>query len=174
MQNQWLGRPDGRMRVAIIAMMLLVGTYGSGHAQEGGTFARLAGEWNGNGTIELADGSREPLRCKAAYDVLGRQSNLQLNIRCASDSFNFDLRGSATLAGTGVSGSWSESTRNAGGRLSGSAHGDKIDVVAESSTFTASLSLTTRGNKQSVTIKSKDANSSLKGATINLQRGRSS
>jgi hypothetical protein len=34
--------------------------------------------------------------------------------------------------------------------------------------------LTTRGNKQSVTIKSKDANSSLKGATINLQRGRSS
>jgi hypothetical protein len=174
MQNQWLGRPDGRMRVAIIAMTLLVGTYGSGHAQEGGTFARLVGEWNGNGTIELANGSREPLRCKAAYDVLREQSNLQLNIRCASDSYNFDLRGSANLAGTGVSGSWSESTRNAAGKISGSAHGDKIDVVAESSAFTASLSLTTRGNKQSVTIKSKDANSSVKGATIYLQRSGSS
>src|ERR1700712_4668163 len=99
MQNQGLGRLGGR--VAIIAMTLLVGGYGSGHAQEGGTFARLAGEWNGNGTIELANCSREPLRCKAAYDVLSEERNLQLNIRCASDSYSFDLRGSATLAGTG-------------------------------------------------------------------------
>jgi hypothetical protein len=171
MQNQWLGHSGSRVHVAIVAMTLLVGGYGTGHAQEGGTFARLAGEWNGSGTIELANGSREPVRCKAAYDVLGEQSNLQLNIRCASDSYNFDLRGSATLAGTGISGSWSESTRNVAGKISGTAHGDKIDVVAESSAFTANLGLTTRGNKQSVTIKSREANSGVKGATINLQRG---
>jgi hypothetical protein len=161
------------MRSAIFVMTFFAAGTGSGHAQEGGVFARLAGEWNGNGTIELANGSREPLRCKAAYDVLGEQSNLQLNIRCASDSYNFDLRGSATLAGTGVSGSWSESTRNAAGKISGTARGDKIDVVAESAAFTANLSLMTRGNKQSVTIKSKEDNSSVRGATINLQRGSS-
>lgn len=174
MQNQSLERPAGRMLVAIIAMTFLVGGYGSGHAQEGGAFARLAGEWTGGGTIELANGSHEPLRCRAAYDVLGQRSNLQLNIRCASDSYNFDLRGSATLTGSGISGSWSESTRNVGGRISGAAHGDKIDVVAESSTFTANLILTTRGNRQSVTIRPKEADSAIRGATINLQRGRSS
>ena len=86
MQNQWLRRSASRIRIAIIVMMLFVAGYGSGHAQDGSVFARLAGEWNGSGTIELANGSREPLRCKAAYDVLGGQSNLQLNIRCASDS----------------------------------------------------------------------------------------
>jgi hypothetical protein len=170
MENQWLGCPGARLRVAIIVMTLFVIGSGGCYAQDGGTFARLAGEWSGNGSIELANGSREPVRCKAAYDVLGQQSNLQLNIRCASDSYNFDLRGSATLAGSGVSGSWSESTRNVAGKISGTARGDKIDVVAESSAFTANLSLTTRGNKQSVTIKSKEDNTSVKGAAINLQR----
>jgi hypothetical protein len=168
MQNQWLGHPG--VRVALVAVTLLVGGYSTGRAQDGGTFARLAGEWSGNGTIELANGSREPLRCRAAYDVLSEQRNLQLNIRCASDSYNFELRGSATLAGTSISGSWSESTRNAAGKISGTAHGDKIDVVASSSAFTANLSLTTRGDKQAVTIKSREENSSVRGATINLRR----
>jgi hypothetical protein len=175
MENKRLATRPGRgMHGVIIAMAFFLAGCGSAYAQAGGIFARLAGEWNGNGTIELADGSREPLRCRAAYDVLDGQSNLQLNIRCASDSFSFDLRGSATLAGSNVRGIWSESTRNAGGKISGTAHGDKIEVVAESSAFTAGLSLTTRGNKQSVTIKSKEANSSLRGATINLQRSGSS
>jgi len=43
---------------------------------------------------------------------------------------------------------------------------------SEGPTFTADLSLTTRGDKQSITIKSQDAQAEVQGATINLQRAR--
>jgi hypothetical protein len=43
---------------------------------------------------------------------------------------------------------------------------------SEVPTFTANLSLTTRGDKQSITIKSQDAQAEIQGATINLQRAR--
>jgi hypothetical protein len=72
-------------------------------AQGATPFERLAGEWSGSGTIDLANGGHEPIKCHAAYDVLGEQNNLQLNIRCASDSYNFDLRGSATYANGSIS-----------------------------------------------------------------------
>jgi hypothetical protein len=156
------------IQAAVLAIALCVG--GIGYAQDGGPFARLGGEWSGSGTIDMADGSREPIKCRAAYDILSEQQNLQLNIRCASDSYNFDLRGSATLAANAVSGSWSESTRNAAGNIKGTAQGDRVDVVAKGPGFAARLTLVTRGNKQSVTIKSQDAETSVKGATISLQR----
>jgi hypothetical protein len=139
-------------------------------AQGAGPFARLAGQWSGSGTIDLANGGHEPIKCHAAYDILGEQNNLQLNIRCASDSYNFDLRGSATYANGSITGTWSESTRDAAGTLSGKAEGDHFGVLAKGPSFTANLTLTTRGDRQSVTIKSQDAQASVKGATITLQR----
>jgi len=139
-------------------------------AQGAGPFARLAGQWSGSGSIDLANGGHEPIKCQAAYDVLEEQNNLQLNIRCASDSYNFDLRGSATNANGLITGTWSESTRGAAGTLSGKAEGDHFSVLAKGPSFTANLTLTTHGDRQSVTIKSQDAQASVRGATIALQR----
>jgi hypothetical protein len=102
--------------------------------------------------------------------VLSEQNNLQLNIRCASESYNFDLRGSATSANGSISGSWSESTRNAAGTLSGRTDGDRFAVVARGPSFTADLILVTRGDRQSVTIKSQDAQAGVKSVTMTLQR----
>jgi hypothetical protein len=137
----------------------------------GGPFAELAGSWSGSGTIDLANGKNEQIRCRASYDVLAEQNKLQLNIRCASDSYNFDLRGSATYSAGAISGNWSEATRNAAGTLSGTVEGAGFQVVARGPTFTANLNLVTRGDKQSVTIKSQAGHAEVQGATINLQRG---
>ena len=133
-------------------------------------FTKLAGQWAGNGTIELAGGAREVIKCRASYDVLEEKNNVQLSIRCASDSYNFDMHASATLASNAISGSWNEVSRNVSGKISGTAAGDHIDVQADSSAFSASLALTTKGDRQSVVIKSKEANAAVKGATISLQR----
>jgi hypothetical protein len=152
---------------AVLVALLLVS---NAHTQGASPFAKLAGEWTGSGTIDLASGGHEPIKCRASYDVLEEKNNLQLSIRCASDSYNFDMHATATLASNAVSGSWSEVSRNVAGKISGTAEGDRIDVIADSSAFTASLALTTRGNKQSVVIKSREANTTVKGATINLQR----
>lgn len=137
----------------------------------GSPFERLAGQWTGNGTIQMADGNNEPVRCKAAYDVLSDGANLQLNIRCASQSYNFDLRSSANYAGGKITGIWSESTLNTGGKISGNADGDRILITANGSSFSAGLTLVTRGDKQSVTIKSQQPDSRVKGASMTLSRG---
>ena len=98
--------------------------------------------------------------------------NLQINIRCAGDSYNFNLFSSAVLAGNAVSGTWSESTHGVGGTISGTAAGDRIQVRAESIGFTANLSLITHGGRQSVLIRTADPNAGIKGATISLRHHR--
>lgn len=150
-----------------LVLMLLAG---GASAQGIKAFDRLAGQWSGTGTIDLANGTSEPIKCRAAYDVLTEENNLQLNIRCASQSYNFDLRGSASYAGGRISGSWSEATRNASGSISGHASGDRFEVRATSPNFSADLSLLTRGDRQSVTIRSEKADSSIRGVTISLRR----
>jgi hypothetical protein len=165
---------------AALALTILIFAIPDGNAQNAskqgpapsaGPFAQLAGSWSGSGTINLSNGKHEPIKCRASYDVLDEQNKLQLNIHCASESYKFDLRGSATYAGDAITGSWSESTRNAAGTMSGKVEGAGFQVVAKGPTFAANLSLMTRGDKQSVTIKSQDAQAEVQGATINLQRG---
>jgi hypothetical protein len=165
---------------AVLALTILfsIGQYANaqraatvGAASDAGPFGELAGSWSGSGTIDLSKDRHEPIRCRASYDVLEEQNKLQLNIRCASDSYNFDLRGSATYNAGAITGNWSESTRNAAGTLSGKVEGSGFQVLAKGPTFTANLNLATHGDKQSVTIKSQDAQADVKGATITLQRG---
>lgn len=142
-----------------------------GSAPSESPFGQLAGSWSGGGTIDLANGKQEPIKCRASYDVLDQQNKLQLNIHCASDSYNFDLRASAAYAGNTITGNWSESTRNAAGTLSGKVAGAGFRVVAKSQAFSAALDLVTQGDKQSVTIRAQDDKAEVRGATITLQRG---
>jgi len=158
-------------RSALFVLALLLAYPGGAHAQRaGGAFERLPGQWAGAGTIDMVNGSHEALHCRASYDLLAERHNLQLNIRCASDSYNFDLFSSATSSGHSVSGTWSEATHSVAGTISGTAEGDRIQVRAESPSFSATLSLVTRGDRQSVLIRSLDPNASVRGATINLRR----
>src|SRR4249919_3236633 len=83
------------LRKASLALAFTLSVIATGSAQSIAPFDRLAGQWSGSGTIELSNGTHESIRCRAAYDALHDQRKLQLNIRCASESFNFDLRASA-------------------------------------------------------------------------------
>jgi hypothetical protein len=158
-------------RRTVLALTTLSFVAGTAVAQKTGPFGRIAGQWSGSGTIEFSDGSREPIKCKATYDVLDDRRNLQLSIRCASDSYNFELQGSATSTGGSITGVWSEVTRNVAGTLSGRADEGRLQAVAESPAFSANLTLVTHGDRQTVGIRSRDAQSTLKGASITMQRG---
>jgi len=158
------------LRRAAFVFALTVCVAGTSYAQNIAPFDRLAGQWSGSGTIDLSNGAHESIRCRAAYDVLNDQRKLQLNIRCASESFNFDLRASANYSGGAITGNWSESTRNVAGTISGKAEGDHFQVVAKSATFVATLTLITHGGRQTVMIRSHDNQASVKGASISLKR----
>lgn len=161
---------SGTASMASIILALVLLASGASHAQGPVPFERLAGQWSGSGTIDLSSGAQEPIKCRAAYDVLDQHNNLQLDIRCASQSYNFELRASANYSAGAVTGTWSEATRNVAGTISGNAKGDRFEITAKSSSFTASLTLTTRGDRQSVVIQSQEAKTSVKGASITLQR----
>jgi hypothetical protein len=158
-----------RRLVFSIATLLAATTWsGASYAQAGGAFAGLAGVWSGGGTVTLDDGSTERIRCRATYAVGAGGNGLQQTLTCASDSYKFNLTSNVTAQGSAVSGSWSETSRNINGAIEGRASGGNIQVVANAPGFSANISLTTRGNKQSVTIR---AESQFKGASISLTRG---
>jgi hypothetical protein len=122
---------------------------------QSGPFAGFDGTWTGNGTVALSDGTTERIRCKADYKVNGSGLGLKQSLRCASDSYKFDLSSDVTSQGDRISGNWSEASRNVFGNLQGTAGGGQIDVFVEAAGFAASLTLRTSGNKQTVQISSK-------------------
>jgi hypothetical protein len=137
--------------LALAACISLLTPYA--YAEGAGPFAKMAGSWSGAGSLTTANGTQERLRCRARYNVGGGGSELRLNLRCASESYNFDLGGDVESQGSAITGSWTETTRNASGTVSGRVNGDQIQVAARGDNFSASLSLVTRGNRQSVSIR---------------------
>jgi len=126
-----------------------------GHAQRGeGLFASFAGSWSGSGTITVSNGTSERIRCRARYSITDGGTGLQQDLRCASDSYKFEVTSNVTSMGSsGIMGSWTEVTRNASGNVSGSASGSRIEATVQGIGFSAGLSITTSGNSQSVTIR---------------------
>ena len=148
------------------ALMLSVSV---GHAQDGsGPFAGFDGAWSGTGTVALSDGTTERIRCKADYKVNGSGMALKQSLRCASDSYKFDLSSDVTSNGGRISGNWSEASRNIFGNLQGTAGGGQIEVFVEANGFAANLTLRTTGNKQTVQINSKGE---IRGVNITMVRG---
>ena len=115
----------------------------------------LAGAWAGAGTIALSDGSIERLRCRAAYRVDGSEKGLQQSLRCASDSYKFDLSSDLVSQSGRISGTWSESSRGISGSLEGRVGGGRITALVESAGFSANIRVTTVGQNQSVSIVSR-------------------
>lgn len=120
-----------------------------------GPFAALQGSWSGTGTIALSSGAKERIRCNANNRLGPSSPELRLELDCASDSYKFKLQSQITYRDGIISGNWFESTRAVGGSIiDGRVIGNQIKVRAEGQTFAAILSITTRGNRQSISIQS--------------------
>ena len=115
-------------------------------------FAGMAGSWAGEGAIDMSNGSREPIRCRARYAVGAGGSEMQQDLVCASDSYRFSVDSNVVEDGGEISGTWSESTRNVGGEVSGVARAGQIQARVSGGNFVANLSVQTNGNSQLVTI----------------------
>ncbi|QWG16204.1 hypothetical protein KMZ68_14260 [Bradyrhizobium sediminis] len=142
-----------RLTFAAVAFFLVAASGSAGYAQSG-PFAGMAGNWSGGGTITLDDGSTERIRCRASYAVGAGGNGLNQSLTCASDSYKFNLASNVIAQAGTLSGTWSESIRNVSGNLDGRGGGGNFQVMASGPGFTASIALTTRGNKQSVVIRS--------------------
>ena len=136
-----------------------------------GPFADFTGSWSGTGTVRTGDSAPERIRCVANYRPRGSsQHEVDLQLRCASDSYNFDLAGQFTADERNeITGQWTERSRNTGGTAIGRANGNRLDVHVESAGFAADLVLVTRNRRQSITIDSHGGGQIVK-ASISLSR----
>jgi len=134
-----------------------------------GPFAALSGSWSGAGVITMSTGNKERIRCRAKYDVAGSGSNLDLTLRCASDSFKFELQSNVAHRSGAVSGTWAETTRGVGGNLEGIARGSRIQVRV-SGVLSAILVVDTNVNHQSISIEA--PGSEMSAVAISLNRGK--
>jgi len=134
---------------------------------QAGPFGGLSGVWSGSGNVMLDDGSSERIRCRATYAVGDGGAGLNMSLTCASDSYKFELKANVVAQGSEISGNWTESSRGVSGGIQGRGTNGNIQVVASAPGFNANISLATRGNKQSVTMR---ADSQFKGANISLSR----
>src|SRR6266851_9788431 len=119
------------IKAAAVAGLLLVGAGARDARSEPGPFSALQGSWSGGGTIKKSNGASERIRCRSTFETAGA-ANLSLRLRCASDSYNFDLTANLAYQGGTISGSWQEATRNVNGGIScrSAGEGRQVEAVA--------------------------------------------
>lgn len=149
----------------LLAAFMLVAS--PGFAQSG-PFSGMEGNWSGTGQILIKDGGSERIRCRATYRIEGSGTGMNQVLRCASDSYRFDLTTNVTASGSSLSGNWSETNRNINGTVGGRVSGNDVNALVEANGFSATLAMQTRGNKQTVAIRSQ--NTDLRGLDITLSR----
>ena len=153
--------------IAAATLLALVALPG-GAAASSSPFVGLSGSWSGGGVITMASGVKERIRCRARYNVGGSGSSLDLTLRCASDSFKFELQSNVAHNNGAVSGTWAEMTRRVGGNIDGTARGNRIQVRV-SGTLSALLAMSTSANQQSISIEA--PGSEMSSVAISLSRG---
>jgi hypothetical protein len=139
---------------AFVLSFIVSPSHAQGAAQAATSpFESLSGNWSGNGTIKLSSGANERIRCRATYTVQQGGSLLLQNLRCASESYKFEVKTNVRYEAGAIHGVWSEMTNQVTGTVSGQASSDEIQASVAGVGFSASMVLTTRGERPSVTIR---------------------
>ena len=137
-------------------------------AYAAGAFANFSGSWSGSGQMRLEGGRTEALRCKAYYTDKSGGTSLGISLRCASSASKVELRANLVANGSRVTGNWEERQFNVAGRATGSAGGNQISLAINGGGLDGSMSVTTTGSRQTVSISTQNA--TLKGIQIGLAR----
>jgi hypothetical protein len=115
-------------------------------------FSELAGRWSGWGSVKLANGTAEQVKCVATYQVDDTGGGVQQNLRCASASYRIDAVAKLQMASGQVTGSWEERTYAASGSVSGRMTGSGFNLSIQGANFTAAMAVATSPCKQSINI----------------------
>ena len=153
--------------ITAAACVLLGASASAQAANDSRLFEKLAGSWSGTGTVAVAGGADERVRCQADYSP-SSPSQLRLAFRLASDAYNLQVSSDVVRQGDQITGTWTESTTGVSGDLSGTAGADRIEATAEGAGFSAHLSIALRGKSQDVQLTSQGTTAST--ASVTLKR----
>jgi hypothetical protein len=110
----------------------------------------LPGRWSGSGSIRMANGTTQSVKCVATYFVSA--GNVTQNLRCASPSYKIDTKASLSVRGGQVTGNWEERQYAQTGAVTGRMTSNGFNLHISGAQFTAALQLTSTACKQSLSI----------------------
>lgn len=153
-------------RLLTVSALCTAGLIASHGALQADELSNLSGSWQGRGTVNRQDGTKERLRCQAAYSNASPAVSMMLT--CASDSYKFELQSNFKNDAGRLSGTWSETTRRLQGNIAGNVDGDTVRARVNSDTFSAFLNVRTVGAQQTVVIES--PGSTIANVSISLKK----
>ena len=159
-----------QIAIAGAALTLLVALMPIAGRADDGPFAILSGNWTGAGTISMNNGARERIRCRVKYDVGQNGNQARQELRCASDSYKFEMTTDAEHKSGHLYGRWSEVVYNVAGVIAGRVIGGLIDALAEGPGYSITVIVNTRGNQQTVLITSLSPHSSVREVSLTANR----
>ena len=155
-RSRLFGKPAALMFAGLVGLAAASFTGSAGSAASaGGPFQGLTGVWGGNGTVTYSSGTRERLHCRVQY-TQANDDNLQQALRCASDSYKFEINAFFQHRSGSLTGHWEEHVLNISGTLTGSATAGHIKGNLHGPGFLASVNVDTTGTRQSVVISTPD------------------
>lgn len=113
--------------------------------------ADLTGYWTGNGSISLASGKTERVKCSVIYKAEGA-NQIRQTMRCASADYAINALAELRIKGGQVSGTWEERTYSAKGDVTGRFAGESFSLQIQGANFSAAMSVTLANCKQSLSI----------------------
>jgi hypothetical protein len=132
-------------------------------------FDQLKGYWTGGGTLSPVQGNAEKVSCRVIYSVDG--PSVAQTIRCAGTDYKVNTRSKLTYSGGKISGSWSESTYDAAGSVSGTAQGNTVYAVIDGAKFAGRMSINVSGSSHTINIQQLDNSGGYRSvANVSLHR----
>ena len=111
----------------------------------------LTGYWSGSGSIALANGKTERVKCNVVYKANGG-TEVRQTMRCASADYSINSLAELRVKGSQVTGTWEERTYSAKGDVTGRFGGDSFALSIQGASFSAAMHVTLSNCKQSLNI----------------------
>ena len=156
--------------VALVPMPAESATKKAAPKGTGNPFDQLKGYWTGGGTVSPQKGGAEKVSCKVTYIVAG--SAVTQNMRCAGTDYKFNTASKLNYSGGKISGSWSETTYDASGSVSGTATGNTVHARISGDKFSGRMSINVSGSSHTINIVQLDnkSGSYRQAASVSLHR----
>jgi hypothetical protein len=159
----WIAR--GLMAAPIVTLLGL----GASPALADNPFTTMVGQWNGKGIVTYASGTKERLTCKVRYDMQTDETSILQTLRCASDSYKFQINAFYRNTAGKLNGHWEELTLQVSGSITGNvSDAGKITGNLHGPGFEASVQVDTNGNTQTVDIASE--NQDIRSVSVSVKR----
>jgi hypothetical protein len=113
-------------------------------------FDQLSGDWKGGGTVVPANGQPKKVSCQVTYKVAG--SSISQNLRCTANDYEINTSLKLTYKGGRIKGSWSESTYDASGVVTGTAKDNTVHALIAGDKFSGHMSIKVSNAGHSINV----------------------